>query len=142
MIHKIEEYFKGDLKGKTIAVWGLAFKPRTDDIREAPSLVLIDRMRELGANVQVHDPEASDNVRAIDGDKIKYATQPEDALEGADALSINTEWSEYRHPDFAQVKRRMNAATVFDGRNLFEPGQMCEEGFTYFSIGRLPVFAK
>lgn len=141
MIHKIEEYFRGDLKDKTVAVWGLAFKPRTDDIREAPALVLIDRMLELGANVQVHDPEATDNVRAIYGDKIKYASQPVDALEGADALSINTEWSEYRHPNFSEVKQRMNEPTVFDGRNLYEPEQMREEGFTYYSIGRLPVFA-
>ena len=140
MIHKIEEHFGAELKEKTIAVWGLAFKPRTDDIREAPALVLIDRMLEVGAKVQVHDPEASDNVRAIYGDRIKYARQPVDALEGADALSINTEWSEYRHPDFSEVKRRMNAPIVFDGRNLFEPKQMREEGFTYYSIGRLPVF--
>jgi UDPglucose 6-dehydrogenase len=142
MIHKIEEYFRGDLKDKTVAVWGLAFKPRTDDIREAPALVLIDRMLELGANVQVHDPEATDNVRAIYGDKIKYASQPVDALEGADALSINTEWSEYHHPNFSEVKQRMNEPTVFDGRNLYEPEQMREEGFTYYSIGRLPVFAE
>lgn len=141
MIHKIEEHFGAELKEKTIAVWGLAFKPRTDDIREAPALVLIDRMLEVGAKVQVHDPEASDNVCAIYGNRIKYATQPVDALEGADALSINTEWSEYRHPDFSEVKRRMNAPIVFDGRNLFEPRQMREEGFTYYSIGRLPVIA-
>ncbi|MDP7302237.1 MAG: UDP-glucose/GDP-mannose dehydrogenase family protein, partial [Pirellulaceae bacterium] len=141
MIHKIEEYFGGDLTGKTIAVWGLAFKPRTDDIREAPALVLIDRMLELGAKVQVHDPEAIDNVRAIYGDKIKYASQPMDALEGADALSINTEWSEFRHPEFSEVKRRMTTPNVFDGRNLYDPQQMREEGFTYYSIGRLPVFA-
>jgi UDPglucose 6-dehydrogenase len=141
MIHKIEEYFDNDLAGKTIAVWGLAFKPRTDDIREAPALVLIDRMLELGANVQVHDPEAMDNVRAIYGDKIKYASQPIDALEGADALSINTEWSEFRHPEFPEIKGRMSAPVVFDGRNLYEPQQMREEGFTYFSIGRLPVIA-
>ncbi len=141
MIHKIEEYFGGDLTGKTIAVWGLAFKPRTDDIREAPALVLIDRMLELGAKVQVHDPEAIDNVRAIYGDKIKYASQPMDALEGADALSNNTEWSEFRHPEFSEVKRRMTTPNVFDGRNLYDPQQMREEGFTYYSIGRLPVFA-
>ncbi|MDP6556291.1 MAG: UDP-glucose/GDP-mannose dehydrogenase family protein [Pirellulaceae bacterium] len=141
MIHKIEEYFGGDLTGKTIAVWGLAFKPRTDDIREAPALVLIDRMLELGAKVQVHDPEAIDNVRAIYGDKIKYASQPMDALEGADALSINTEWSEFRHPEFPEIRRRMTTPNVFDGRNLYDPQQMREEGFTYYSIGRLPVFA-
>jgi len=140
MIRKIEDYF-GDLAGKTIAVWGLAFKPRTDDIREAPALVLIDRMLELGAAVQVHDPEAMDNVRAIYGDKLKYAAQPMDALEGADALAICTEWSEFRHPEFPEVKRRMAAPVVFDGRNLYDPKQMREEGFTYFSIGRVPVLA-
>lgn len=141
MIHKIEDFFDGNLKGKTIAVWGLAFKPKTDDIREAPALVLIDRMLELGAKIQVHDPEAMDNVRAIYGDKLKYATQPMDALEAADALSINTEWSEFRHPEFPEVKRRMAAPVVFDGRNLYDPQQMREAGFTYYSIGRVPVMA-
>jgi UDPglucose 6-dehydrogenase len=141
LIEKIEEYFGGELAGKVIAIWGLAFKPRTDDIREAPALVLIDRMLELGANVSVHDPEAMNNVREIYGDKIKYASQPLDVLEAADALVICTEWSEFRHPEFCEVKRRMTTPVVFDGRNLYDPEQMREEGITYYSIGRLPVIA-
>ncbi len=139
LIEKIETHFDGQLSGKTIAVWGLAFKPRTDDIREAPALVLIDRMLEQGAQVQVHDPEATANVRDIYGSRIKYATQPNDALEGADALAICTEWSEFRHPNFPEMRRRLNTPLVFDGRNLYDPEQMQEEGFTYHSIGRRTV---
>ena len=136
LIQKIEQHFDGDLSSKTIALWGLAFKPRTDDVREAPALVLIDRMLELGATVQVHDPEAMENVREQYGDKLKYGAQPMDVLENADALAINTEWSEFRNPDFGDIKRRMNRPIVFDGRNLYEPNQMAEEGFVYYSIGR------
>ncbi len=136
LIKKLEVHFDGLLAGKTIALWGLAFKPRTDDIREAPALVMIDRLLELGAALQVHDPEAMGNVRAIYGGKLKYATQPLDALENADALAINTEWSEFRNPDFDEMKRRMKQAVIFDGRNLYDPAQMLEHGFTYHSIGR------
>ena len=136
---KIEEHFQGDLDGKTIAIWGLAFKPRTDDIREAPALVLIDRLLELGATVQVHDPEAMDNVREQYGDKLIYGDQPEDVLQGADALAINTEWGEFRNPDFELMKQRMTSPVIFDGRNLYEPEQMDEFGFTYYSIGRTVV---
>jgi UDPglucose 6-dehydrogenase len=136
---KIEAHFGGRVKGRTIAVWGLAFKPRTDDIREAPALTLIDRLLAAGAKLQVHDPEAMDNVRALYGDKLRYAAGEMDALEGAEALAINTEWSEYRHPDFAEMHRRMAAPVVFDGRNLYEPQQMQRAGFTYHSIGRAPA---
>jgi UDPglucose 6-dehydrogenase len=139
LTQKIEQHFDGRLEGKTIAVWGLAFKPRTDDIREAPSLALIDRLLQLGAVVQAHDPEAMNNVRDIYGDKLKYAAHEMDALEGADALAINTEWSEFRHPDFAEMRRRMAQPVVFDGRNLYEPEPMKAAGFTYYSIGRQPV---
>jgi len=139
LIQKIEEYFDDDLSGKTIAVWGLAFKPRTDDVREAPALVLIDRMLELGAQVHVHDPEAMENVRAQYGDKLRYGAQPMDVLEGADALAINTEWSEFRNPDFGDIKRRMKQPVVFDGRNLYDPAQLAEDGFVYYSIGRAAV---
>ena len=135
---KIESHFGGDLSGKTIAVWGLAFKPRTDDIREAPALVLIDRLLKQGVKLQVHDPEAMDNVRDIYGDKLTYAEQEMDALEGADALAINTEWSEFRHPDFEEMRQRMAAPIIFDGRNLYDPDQISKAGFTYFSIGRPP----
>ena len=139
LINKLEAYFDGGIADKTIAMWGLAFKPRTDDIREAPALVMIDRLLELGAALQVHDPEAMANVRAIYGGKLKYATQPMDALEGADALAINTEWSEFRNPDFDEMKRRMKQAIIFDGRNLFDPAQTLEHGFAYHSIGRSAV---
>jgi UDPglucose 6-dehydrogenase len=136
---KIEAHFGDNLKGKTIAVWGLAFKPKTDDIREAPALVLIDRLLARGAKLSVHDPEAMDNVRAIYGARLAYAPTPLDALEGADALAINTEWDEFRSPDFAVMRRRMKGHAVFDGRNLYEPEAMQAAGFAYLSIGRQPV---
>lgn len=139
LLEKIQQHFGSRLSETTIAVWGLAFKPRTDDIREAPALVLIDGLLEAGAKLQVHDPEAMDNVRAIYGDRLVYAAQPMDVLAGADALAINTEWGEFRNPDFATMKSRMAAPVIFDGRNLYDPQQMREEGFTYYSIGRAPV---
>lgn len=142
LIRAINEHFGGQLAGKQIAVWGLAFKPRTDDVREAPALVLIDWLLDKGAVVQVHDPEAMDNVRETYGDKLKYSPQPMDVLEGAHALAINTEWQEFRNPDFAEMRRRMSQPTIFDGRNLYEPDQMGEAGFTYYSIGRSKVGPK
>jgi UDPglucose 6-dehydrogenase len=135
----ILDHFKGDLRGKTIAVWGLAFKPRTDDVREAPALVLIDAMLKQGAKIQAHDPEAMENVRAQLGEQIKYGTQPMDVLEGAHALAINTEWQEFRNPDFAEIRRRMAKPVIFDGRNLYDPDHMRSEGFVYYSIGRRKV---
>jgi UDPglucose 6-dehydrogenase len=135
----ILDHFKGDLHGKTIAVWGLAFKPRTDDVREAPALVLIDAMLKQGAKIQAHDPEAMENVRAQLGEQIKYGTQPMDVLEGAHALAINTEWQEFRNPDFAEIRRRMAQPVIFDGRNLYDPDHMRSEGFVYYSIGRRKV---
>ena len=137
LIQKVERHFSGDLDGKRIAVWGLAFKPRTDDIREAPALVLIDRLLELGATIHVHDPEAMDNVREMYGDQLDYAEQPMDALDGADALAINTEWSEFRNPDFGDMAKRMKSSLIFDGRNLFDSRVMADAGFTYYSIGRV-----
>ena len=139
LMNKIEAHFAGQLAGKTIAVWGLSFKPRTDDIREAPSLVLIDRLLQLGARLQVHDPEAMPNVRAIYGETLTYATTPLEALEGADALAINTEWGDFRNPDFVEMHRRLTVPLIFDGRNLYEPDQMKAVGFTYYSIGRRVV---
>jgi UDPglucose 6-dehydrogenase len=137
---KIEKHFGDDLKGKTIAVWGLAFKPRTDDIREAPALVLIDRLLQRGASVRVFDPEAMRNVRRTYADQITFATSPLDAARNADALAIATEWQEFRNPDFAELKAAMRGAVVFDGRNLYDPVKMNEAGFTYHSIGRPPAF--
>jgi UDPglucose 6-dehydrogenase len=140
--HKIATHFGGNLIGRTIAVWGLAFKPRTDDIRDAPSLVLIDRLLELGAAVRVHDPEAMDNVRRIYGEKLEYAELPIDALEAADALAIVTEWTEFRHPDFDEMARRMKGRAIFDGRNLYNPATVAAAGFAYHCIGKATVESK
>jgi UDPglucose 6-dehydrogenase len=139
LAEKIERHFGGDLKGRTIAIWGLAFKPKTDDIREAPALVLIDRLLSLGAKLHVHDPEAMDNARAIYGDKLRYAELPMQALEGADALAILTEWGEFRAPDFEDMRRLMKTAVVFDGRNIYNPAVLQAAGFTYYCIGKAPV---
>jgi len=133
---RIEDHFGGAIAGKTIAVWGLAFKPETDDIREAPAAALIDRLLEHGARLHVHDPQAMENVRRRYGDRLRYAADPTGALDGAHALAINTEWSDYRQPDFAQMKRRMALPVIFDGRNLYDPARMAELGFAYYSIGR------
>ena len=141
--HKIAAHFGGNLLARTIAIWGLAFKPRTDDIRDAPALVLIDRLLEFGATVRVHDPEAMENVRRFYGDKhgerLQYAPLPLDALDGADALAIVTEWPEFRHPDFDELARRMKGRVIFDGRNLFSPATLAAAGFTYHCIGKAPV---
>ncbi|EAQ80766.1 UDP-glucose dehydrogenase family protein [Blastopirellula marina] len=139
LLDKMTEFYEGQFAGKTFAIWGLAFKPRTDDIREAPALVLIDNLLAAGAKLRVHDPEAADNVRAIYGDKLTYCDQPLETLDGADALAINTEWAEFRQPDMNDVKRRLNAPVIFDGRNLYDRGLMQELGFTYYSIGRQTV---
>ncbi|MFO0863818.1 MAG: UDP binding domain-containing protein [Gemmataceae bacterium] len=133
---KVKNYFGADLNKKTIAIWGLAFKPRTDDIREAPALVLIDELLAAGAQVRVHDPEAAANVRAIYGDKLTYCDRPYGALEGADALCVVTEWQEFRNPDFEVMRRLMRKPVIFDGRNLYEPKTVKGNGFEYFSIGR------
>lgn len=134
---KIVKRFGPDLKGKTIAIWGLAFKPRTDDIREAPALALIDELLAAGARLQVHDPEAMGNVRAIYGDRLNYFDRAYDALKDADGLALVTEWQEFRHPDFAQIKKLMRQPVIFDGRNIYEPKTLQEHGFEHFAIGRL-----
>ena len=139
---KIEKHFAGDLSGKTIAIWGLAFKPRTDDVRDAPSLVLIDHLLKLGAKLQVHDPEAMANVQAIYGEKLSYCELPFDALEGADALAIVTEWAEFRNPDFEEMRGLLKQPVIFDGRNLYSPKQMKSLGFTYYCIGKMPTNGK
>jgi len=133
---KIKNFFKGDLKGKKIAVWGLAFKPDTDDIREAPALYMIENLLHEGAQVTAFDPEAMSNVKSIIGDKINYAENEYSALENADALLICTEWGIFRNPDFNRIKSLMKDAVIFDGRNLFEIDEMSERGFYYSSIGR------
>lgn len=136
LLPKIEAHFGNRLAGATLAVWGLAFKPRTDDIREAPALEMIDQLLARGARLRVHDPEATGHVRALYGERLTYADQPYDALTGADALLIMTEWEEFRHPDFALLRSRLAGPVIFDGRNLWEPGQMAAQGFIYHSIGR------
>jgi UDPglucose 6-dehydrogenase len=136
---KIERHFDGRLSDKTIAVWGLSFKPGTDDIREAPALVLIDRLLAAGSTVRVHDPEALENVCRHYGDRLVYCPHRDLAPEGADALAIMTEWKQYVHPDFEQIRARMRQPVVFDGRNVYSPERMRQAGFTYYSIGRSPV---
>jgi len=136
LIPRIEKYFNNDLSGKRIAVWGLAFKPETDDIREAPSLYMIDDLLERGASIRVFDPEAMPNVKAKYGDKISYADGMYDATLNADALVISTEWSIFRTPDFIRLKENLNNSVIFDGRNLYDVEDMAQEGFHYSSIGR------
>src|SRR5262249_40264333 len=121
---------------KTVAVWGLAFKPRTDDVREAPALTLIDELLARGCTVRVHDPEAMANVRELYGDRLVYNDRPYGALEGADALAIVTEWPDFRNPDFELIGRLLKDRVVVDGRNLYEPKQMEAMGFAYYAIGR------
>ena len=133
---KIRTHYKNKLKGKSLGVWGVAFKPRTDDIREAPALTLIDEMLKEGVHLRVHDPEAIANVKKEYGDKVVYCDRPYSALEGVDGLAIVTEWQEFRHPDLELMRRLMRDPVVFDGRNLFEPKMMKESGFIYYSIGR------
>ncbi len=141
LVQKIDAHFGGDVAGKRFAVWGLAFKPRTDDTREAPALTLINYLIKQGAVIQVHDPEATEHIRAVYGSKLIYCESAMDALNGADALAINTEWKVYQNPDFVEMRDRMNGAIIFDGRNLYEPERMLRHGFTYHSIGRPAVTA-
>ncbi len=136
LLPAIKNYFKGDLKDKKFAVWGLAFKPNTDDIREAPALENIKELLDAGAKINVYDPEAIENVKEILGDTIQYAESPYGALVEADALLIMTEWSVFRSPDFSVVASLLKNKVIFDGRNLFELDQMKEIGFEYHSIGR------
>ncbi len=133
---KILAHFGGRGDKKTIAVWGLAFKPQTDDIREAPALTLIDDLLAAGFEVQAHDPQAMSNVRAIYGSKIAFADSMYGAAEGADALALVTEWNEYRSPDYQRMKRIMRGPVLFDGRNMWQPSEVRELGFTYAGIGR------
>lgn len=136
---KIVAHFAGDLKGRHVAVWGLAFKPRTDDVRDAPAIDLIERLLAGGASVSVYDPEAMDNVRALYGDRLTYASGGIEAVDGADCLAIVTEWGDFRRPDFDAMAARMKARVIFDGRNLYAPGEMHARGFVYHSIGKAPV---
>lgn len=136
ILEKLKTHFGGKLSGRTIAVWGLAFKPRTDDIREAPALVLVDWLLAQGAAVRVHDPEAMENVRNQYGDQLTYCDKPLQAVEGAEALAIMTEWGDYQRPEFKSIFQKMKSPVIFDGRNLYEPWAMERLGFKYHSIGR------
>jgi UDPglucose 6-dehydrogenase len=135
LLSKMQSHM-GSLKGKRIAIWGLAFKPRTDDMREAPSVPLIQGILAAGASVMAYDPEAMTVARGIFGSKITYAESGYAALKGADALAIVTEWNEFREPDFERIKKLLSHPVIFDGRNLYNPEQIRAHGFTYFSIGR------
>jgi len=138
LIEKVENYF-GNLKGKKLAIWGLAFKPDTDDIREAPALYMIDELLSKGASVVAYDPEAMNNVKEVYGSKITFSENQYEALKGADALLIATEWSAFRNPDWDTMKKNLNEKLIFDGRNLFELDEMKDKGFYYESIGRKTI---
>jgi UDPglucose 6-dehydrogenase len=137
LVNKINAYFNNDLQGKKIALWGLAFKPNTDDIRDAPAIDMINALTTAGATITAYDPEAMPNVKNKIGDKIKYATNQYEALAGADILVIATEWSEFRTPDFEIIVKELPSKVIFDGRNLFDVTKMKEMGYHYESIGRL-----
>ena len=136
LVAKIKKFYNDDLQGRHFALWGLAFKPNTDDIREAPALYIIDALIKEGATVTAYDPEATRNVRQLLGEQINYADNQYDALKGADALIIATEWNEFRTPDFLKIVTHMRSKTIFDGRNLFDTTAVRELGFYYESIGR------
>jgi UDPglucose 6-dehydrogenase len=135
LVDKIEEYFP-ELSRRTIAIWGLSFKPRTDDMREAPAIPIIERLLARGVTVKAYDPAAAPVARGIFGSRITLCDRSYDAIDGADALAVVTEWNEFREPDFAKIQSLMKAPVVFDGRNIYSPEQMRALGFTYFSIGR------
>lgn len=142
MVTKMSEYFgKGGLHGKTVGIWGLAFKPKTDDVREAPALVICEQLLELGASLKAFDPEAAHSFKEKFGDRAKmsYADSNYDAADGVDALVICTEWNAFRQPNFAKLKETMKKPVVFDGRNIYDPEDMARHGFTYFSVGRPPI---
>ncbi|MEX2116259.1 MAG: UDP binding domain-containing protein, partial [Bacteroidota bacterium] len=135
-VKKLRRYFKEKLKGATVAVWGLAFKPNTDDLRDAPALTIIDGLLAEGVKVRAHDPVAMEGAKALLGKKIEYFENNYEALKGADALIIVTEWNEFRRPDFDRMKSLMKRPVIFDGRNIYDPKVMNEKGFEYYGIGR------
>jgi UDPglucose 6-dehydrogenase len=139
LVHKAKGIFGESLRGRTFAIWGLSFKPRTDDMREAPSLTVVEGLLKAGAEVQVHDPEALAEARRNFGERVTYHAINYDALAGADALLILTEWNEFRRPDFARMKKLLKQPVIIDGRNVYDPEDMQELGFIYHSIGRAPV---
>jgi UDPglucose 6-dehydrogenase len=138
-IDRILRRFDGMMRGRVVALWGLSFKPNTDDVREAPALVIVNALLEAGATVQVYDPEAIETARRILGNRVTYCETNYDALAGADALVIATEWNEFRKPDMPRVKSLLNRPLIFDGRNMYEPEDMAADGFEYHSVGRASV---
>jgi UDPglucose 6-dehydrogenase len=139
LVARVKQHFGENLNGRTFAVWGLAFKPRTDDMREAPSLVVVDELVKAGAKVRAHDPEALDNARRIFGGRVTYHKTNYEALAGADALIILTEWNEFRHPNFQRIRSMLKEPVIFDGRNLYDPDLIKALDFKYYSIGRRPL---
>ncbi len=136
LVEKVTRHFGQDLSGRAFAIWGLSFKPRTDDMREAPSITVIESLLRAGADIQAYDPEAMDEAGKIFSGRIRYYRRNYDALKDADALLIVTEWNEFRRPNFEQIKRLLKAPVIFDGRNIFDPEELRKMGFTYYSIGR------
>ena len=136
LVEKIKRHFGPDLSGRTFAIWGLSFKPRTDDMRDAPSIVVIESLLKAGVVIQAHDPEAMDEAKKIFADRIRYYRRNYDALKGADALLIITEWNEFRRPNFHTIKELLKQPVIFDGRNIYDPAELRKLGFAYFSIGR------
>jgi UDPglucose 6-dehydrogenase len=136
LVNKVKKHFGANLSGRIFSVWGLAFKPRTDDMRDAPAINVIESLLDAGAQVQAFDPEAMNEARKLFGDRIRYAQHNYDALDGATALLILTEWNEFRRPDFQRVKSLLRQPVIFDGRNIYDPQDLIKLGFTYYSIGR------
>ncbi|EKE03591.1 MAG: hypothetical protein ACD_20C00179G0004, partial [uncultured bacterium] len=135
-IDKIMAHFNNDVNGKTFALWGLAFKPRTNDMREAPAITIINTLLNNGARIKAYDPKATEEARTIFGDSIEYSKNNYEALEGADALILVTEWNEFRRPDFDKIKNLLKQPVIFDGRNQYDPKRISDRGFTYYSIGK------
>jgi UDPglucose 6-dehydrogenase len=136
IFNKMTKFFGNNLKNKIIGIWGLSFKPKTDDIREASSIILIEKLLEAGANVKAYDPAAIDETKKLLGNRIEYTTEPYEVLVNADAVALMTEWSEFHLPDFNRMAELMKGKVIFDGRNIYDPVQLKKLGFTYFGIGR------
>lgn len=136
LVAKIKEHFGTNLNGMTFALWGLSFKPKTDDMREAPALVLIEELNKLGAKVKAYDPVAMEEAQRMIGDTIEYGDDPYDVLIDADALVVITEWPEFRIPNFKVIEKLLKNKVIFDGRNIYDPAEIVENGFSYYSIGR------
>jgi UDPglucose 6-dehydrogenase len=132
---KVIAYFKGNVKGRKIALWGLSFKPKTDDMRDAPSLVIIERLLEAGAVIEAFDPVATHETQKIIGDRIGYGIKNQDVLKDAEALLVITEWNEFREPDFDKIRSLMKSPVIFDGRNIYDGKKLQEKGFQYFGLG-------